>query len=330
LGTFGAITGLAIISGPVVGGAIAQGIDWTWIFWINLPIGLVIIPLGIALLKESRGGDARIDGLGVLLMVGAAFGVTWALMRTSELGWGGGEVLLSFGAAVLLTIGFIVWQHVARAPMLPPRLFAHRAFSAGVSATFLHYGALYATLFFIAQFLQVSQGFSPLDAGLRILPWTATLFFVAPIAGNLLNRTGERPLVLAGLLLQAFGLGTIALTAGPEMSFFSLAIPQIIAGAGASLAIPSMQSAVMGAVSEKEMGKATGAFGVAEFLGGVAGVALASSVFAASGSFATQDAFSTGFSNAMWVAAALSFLGGMAAIFLPSRSNVREVQPVTP
>lgn len=320
LGRFGAITGLAVLSGPVVGGAIAEGLDWTWIFWINVPIGLVLIPLASTKLGESRGGDAGIDAPGALFMAGAAFGTTWALMRTAELGWSAAEVLWSLAAALVLAIAFIARQRMAAEPMLPPELFTRRAFTGGLGSAFLHYGALYGTLFFIAQFLQVGQGYSPLEAGLRVLPWTATLFFVAPVVGNLIRKVGERPLISLGLLFEGGGLTIIALTASSDMSFTSLALPLVLAGVGASMANPANQSAVMGSVTAGQMGKATGAYGVSQFLGGAAGIALGTTAFTLLGDHASQLGFVTGFKGAAWTFAAMAFAGALfAGVLVPGR-----------
>lgn len=319
LGTLGAVTGLAVLGGPVVGGAIAQGLDWTWIFWINVPIGLLMLPLALRHLDESRGSDTGMDLPGVALLAGAALGATWGLMRSVELGWTAAEVLACFAGAAMLVGLFVIRQRTAREPMLPPRLFAQRAFTGGIAATFLHFSALEGTLFFIAQFLQAGQGYGPLEAGLRLLPWTATLFVVAPLAGGLIGRTGERPLIVVGLLLQAVGLGIVALTVGPETGLLGLALPMVLAGVGASMAMPAMESATMGAVTQEQMGKATGAMGVGQALGGVAGIAIAATAFALMGTYGDAARFSTGFSAALWTTAALSLLGAMAATMIPGQ-----------
>jgi EmrB/QacA subfamily drug resistance transporter len=320
LGKFGAITGLAVLSGPVVGGAITEGVNWTWIFWINVPIGLVLVSLAMLKLNESHGGNARADIPGVLLMAGTALGVTWALMRAGQLGWGGSEVHWSFAVALVLLVAFIVRQRTAVEPMLPPSLFTYRGFTGGLAATFFHYGALYGTLFFIAQFFQVGQGYTPLEAGLRVLPWTATLFFAAPVVGNLIHTLGERPLITLGLLFEGTGLAIIAFTARQESGLIELALPLILAGIGASMAIPAMQSSVMSSVAPEQMGKATGAYGVSQFLGGVTGVAFGTTAFALRGSYESQASFVAGFTGAAWSVAAMAFAGSLCAgLLVPTR-----------
>jgi MFS family permease len=160
------------------------------------------------------------------------------------------------------------------------------------------------------------------------LPWTATLFVVAPIAGALVNRLGERPLVVTGLLLQGIGLGWIAMIATPELPFLTLVAPMIVAGAGVSMAMPAVQNAVIGAATQGDIGKASGAFNVARFLGGVFGIAIAATAFAAGGSYATPLAFNAGFAGALAVTATLSLVGAAAALFLPGRRALvlRQVQ----
>ena len=199
------------------------------------------------------------------------------------------------------------------------RLFGLRAFASGNTASFLYHAALYGTLFFMAQFLQNAQGNGPLGAGLRLLPWTATLFVVAPLAGRVINRIGERPLVVAGLLLQAAGLAWIALIAAPELAYAKLVTPLILAGAGISMAMPAAQNAVLGSVAASEIGKASGTFNMLRFLGGVFGIAILVAVFAGSGSLRSPQAFNAGFAAVISVSALLSLLGAIAGLGLPGR-----------
>lgn len=320
LGKFGMITGLAVLSGPVLGGAVAEGLDWRWIFWINVPIGLALVLFGSRRLWESRGNTVPVDVPGVLLLAGTAFGFTWELIRTTELGWGHPEVTAGVAVTAALAVLFVIRQRMAIEPMLPPHLFAHRGFTGGLLATFLHYGALYGTLFFIAQFFQLAQGYTPLQAGLRVLPWTATLFFAAPVAGNLIHKIGERPLICTGLLLEGAGLAVIALSADRETGLLVLALPLVVAGIGASMSIPAMQSAVMGSVDAGQMGKATGAFGVSQFLGGATGISLGILAFSLYGNYGDPAGFVPGCAAAVTTASAMALLGSACAgLIVPSR-----------
>ena len=202
------------------------------------------------------------------------------------------------------------------------RFFRSHAFSSAIVASFLFYASMYGTLFFLPQFLQVALGYGPFGAGLRLLPWTATLFVFAPIGGNLVNRLGERPLVVAGLGLQAIGLAWIALTATPGLAYINLVAPLVLSGAGVSMAMPAAQNAVMGAVAPSQIGKASGTFNMARFLGGVFGVAVQVAVFAAIGGFGSPQAFSAGFVPAIGVAAAMSLMAAIAGAWLPGHRAV--------
>jgi EmrB/QacA subfamily drug resistance transporter len=318
LGIFSGVTGLALIAGPLVGGAIAEGLAWQWIFWINIPVGLIVIPLVLGRMRESLGTSAALDIPGLVLVTGAALGVVWGLMRANSAGWTSAEVVAALGSGLLLALAFVGWELRARAPMVPMRFFRSRAFSSGIAASFLFYAALYATLFFLPQFLQAAQGYGPLGAGLRLLPWTATLFLVAPIAGAFVNRLGERPLIAGGLFLQAAGMAWIGLIAAPDVGYASLVAPLIVAGAGVSMAMPAAQNAVLSSVAASEIGQASGAFNMLRFLGGAFGIAILGAVFTGTGGLASPKAFSTGFAAAICGAAALSFLGAVAGMWQPS------------
>jgi EmrB/QacA subfamily drug resistance transporter len=322
LGIFSGVTGLAVLGGPVVGGAVTQGIAWQWIFWLNVPIGLVAIPLVRRRIEESHGPRTGLDVAGLALATGSALGLVWGLVRGNSAGWGSVEVLATLTAGALLAVAFVAWERRTREPMLPMRLFGSRAFSAGNTAVFFLTASLFGAVFFMAQFLQTAQGHGPLDAGVRLLPWTATLFLVAPIAGARIERVGERPFVVVGLLLQAVGMGWIALTVAPDLPYAQLVPPLILAGAGVSMALPATQSAVVGSVAPQEVGKASGTFNTMRQLGGAFGIAILVAVFAGAGSYASAQAFSAGFGPALGLSAALSVLGAIAGLFAPARREV--------
>ncbi|MES2030641.1 MAG: MFS transporter [Pseudomonadota bacterium] len=319
LGILGGITGLALIAGPIVGGAIAAGFAWQWIFWISLPVGLVVLPLVYLRIPESRGPAAALDIGGIALVSSAAFATVWGLTRGNTAGWTAPEVVAALTAGILLAVGFVAFEWRTPQPMLPMPLFRSRALSSGIAASLLLYAAMYGVLFFVAQFFQTAQGFGPLGAGLRIMPWTATLFVFAPLGGRLVNRLGERPLVVGGLLLQATGMAWIAMIAAPDGAFTTLAAPMILAGAGVSLAMPAAQNAVISAVSPADIGKASGAFNMFRFLGGALGIALMVAVFNRFGGLQTPETFSTGFRAVLGVAAVLSAAGAAVALMLPDR-----------
>ena len=319
LGLYSGIIGLALIVGPVVGGIIVAGMAWQWIFWINVPIGLILIALVLRRIPESFGPPQRLDVAGLALVTGAAFAVVWALMRGNEIGWTSAEAIATMLAGIVLAAAFVARELRAAEPMVPMRLFGVPAFASGILAGFLFYASMYSVLFLLPQFFQTAQGSDPLGAGLRLLPWTATLFVFAPIGGGLVNRLGERRLVLGGLLAQAAGFAWISLTAAPDVGYVNLVAPLVLAGAGVSMAMPAAQNAVLGSVMLTELGKASGIFNMARFLGGTFGIALAVAVFAATGGVTSGQAFSAGFRAALVVSAALSLAGAIAALVLPAR-----------
>ena len=232
------------------------------------------------------------------------------------------EVMGSLALGLLFSVAFVAWELRASAPMIPMRLFASRPFAACVAASLLFYAAMYGVLFLLPQFLQVTLGFGPLGAGLRLLPWTSTLFLTAPIAGAVVQKFGERPLVVTGLLMQAAGLGWIAMAAAPGVAYAALVVPLVLAGVGVSMAMPAAQNAILGSVAATEMGKASGVFNMGRFLGGMFGIALLVTVFSASGATDTPAHFSAGFAAAIMVAAALSLCGAFAGLWLPGRRSV--------
>jgi EmrB/QacA subfamily drug resistance transporter len=326
LGIFSSVSGLALIAGPAVGGAITQGFAWQWIFWINIPIGLIVIPLALSRIPESYGPRAPLDVGGIALAAGAALGVVWGLMRANNVGWTSLEVVAALVTGIALAAAFVAWEMRAREPMMPMRLFRSRAFSSGIVASFLFYASMYGVLFLLPQFLQVAQGHDPLGTGLRLLTWTATLFVFAPIGGALVNRIGERPLVVGGVFLQAIGFAWIAAIAAPDLAYGRLVPPLILAGTGVSMAMPAAQNAILGAVAAGEVGKASGTFNMLRFLGAVFGIAVLVAMFARNGSVDSPQAFSAGFVPAMGVSAGLSFLATIVGMWLPGRRSAALLQ----
>ena len=328
MGLFAGITGLAVLAGPVVGGAIAQGAAWEWIFWLNVPIGLAAIPLVLRRIPESYGRRARLDFTGLALVSGAALGIVWALVRGNAAGWGSVEVVGALAAGIVLAIAFVAWELRAPEPMLPMSFFRSRGFAAGNASVFFLIASLFGAVFFLAQFLQTSLGFGPLGTGLRLMPWTATLFIVAPIAGSLVNRVGERPLIVGGLLLQAIGMAWIGLIASPSMHYVDMVPALVLAGTGVSMAIPATQNVVMSAVPATEAGKASGTYNMLRQLGGVFGIALLVAVFTGAGGYASPQAFTNGFAPAIGVTAGLALIGAVAGLGLPRVARTRPLQAV--
>jgi EmrB/QacA subfamily drug resistance transporter len=320
IGIFSAVTGIAVASGPLVGGAVAEGLAWEWIFWLNVPIGLIAIPLVLTRIEESFGSDDALDIRGVALITGGAFGIVWGLVRGNGAGWGSFQVVAALALGAALVIAFVLWELRARRPMLPMRFFRSRSFSAGNAAIFFTFASLFGGVFFFAQLLQTALGYGPLGAGLRLMAWTITFITVAPLVGALVDRFGERPFLVGGLTLQAGGLLWVALIAEPGLGYSELILPFVIAGVGVSMAIPSAQNSVVGSVADGDLGKAAGANSMTRELGGVFGIAMLVAVFAGAGSFASPEAFLDGFAPAIAVAALLSLAGALAAAALPGGS----------
>jgi EmrB/QacA subfamily drug resistance transporter len=319
IGIFSAITGVAVALGPLVGGAVVEGISWEWIFWVNVPIGLIAIPLVLTRMKESYGPDTGLDIRGLALVSGGAFGLVWGLVRGNGVGWDSLEVIASLAAGALLIAAFVAWEVRAPEPMLPMRFFRSRSFAAGNAAIFFTFASLFAAVFFFAQLLQTGLGYGPLGTGLRLLPWTATFITVAPIAGALADRIGERPLMVGGLTLQAVGMAWVAAIVEPGIPYSHLLAPFIVAGVGVSMAIPAAQNSVVGSVAMEALGKAAGANSMMRELGGVFGIAIAVAVFAAAGSYTSVQAFADGFGPAIYVGAGLALAGAIAGLALPGR-----------
>lgn len=333
IGVLQGLTGLSVASGPVIGGAVAQGIDWPWIFWLNVPIGLIAAPLVLRKIPAQLDdrNATRIDVPGAVLVTLAALGVVWGLVRGNDAGWGSAEVLGSFVAGVLLLGAFVVLQRrKGDAALLPPRLFRTRAFNAANAANFLLVAALFSSVFFFAQFQQVGLGQDPLASGVRLLPWTATLFFVAPVAGKLVDKFGERPFLVGGMTLQAIGFTWIALIADPSLEYYKMVAPEIIAGAGVSMAFPAVMNAVTGAVGLQDMGKAAGINSMLRELGGVFGIAVCVAVFAGAGSYVSPQAFTDGFAPALATSAGLALLGAALALLVPARSPASAAAVASP
>jgi EmrB/QacA subfamily drug resistance transporter len=327
LGVFAGVTGLATFSGPFIGGAVAEGIAWQWIFWINIPIGLVLIALVMSRIEESYGKRGSIDVGGILLVTGTTLGLVWGLVRGNTAGWGSVEVVSTLVVGVLLGVGFVLWEGRVDDPMLPMRFFRLRAFSTANVANFCLYASLFGALFLLAQYLQTALGYSPLGAGLRLMPWTATLMVCAPIAGKLTDRLGERGFMVGGLLLQTIGMAWLALIAAPDLPYSHMVVPLVISGCGVSMAMPAAQKAVVGAVLPQEIGKASGAVTMLRILGGVFGIAIASAVFAGAGSFASAKEFTDGYAPGIGVIALISLLGALAGLGIPARRKPLAATP---
>jgi EmrB/QacA subfamily drug resistance transporter len=330
LGAWGGIGGLAVALGPLVGGAVVSGLSWQWIFWINVPLGLVLIPLAWRRLDESHGPSNKLDLPGLGLVSAGLFGIVWGLVRGNGQGWASVEIVSTIGVGLLLVVAFVLWELRTETPMLPMRFFRNRAFAAANVASLLMFFGMFGSIFLLAQFFQTVQGYSPFGSGLRILPWTAMPIFVAPIAGALSGKIGGRPLMALGLALQATGLGWIAAIGTPTTPYAEFVAPFVISGMGMALFFAPVANVVLSAVRPEEEGQASGANNAIRELGGVFGVAVLASIFAHYGGYTSGQAFVDGLNPAIWVGAGVVLAGAVAALAIPRRRRAERATEEQP
>ena len=329
LGAWGGIGGLAIAFGPLVGGAVVEGIAWQWIFWLNVPIGLILVPVAVRRLEESQGPAGRLDLPGVALASTGMFGIVWALVRGNGEGWGSPEIVGSLATGLMLLAAFVVWELRTNAPMLPMRFFRSSAFSLANLASFLMFFGMFGSIFLLAQFFQTVQGYSPLGSGLRILPWTLAPMIIAPVAGALSDRISPKRIIGVGLALQAIALAWIALVSTPTVSYATLIVPFVVAGVGMALFFAPVANVVLSSVRPEEEGLASGANNAIRELGGVFGVAVLASIFSRVGGYESDQVFSEGMNVAVLIGAAFVAIGAIAAFAIP-RSGRRQEALVEP
>ena len=330
-GIWGAVNGLAVASGPLVGGTLTEHISWQWIFWLNVPLGLALLPLARLRLAESHGTGAPLDVPGTLLASGGLFGIVYGLVRGPADGWTGSLVLTGLFTGSALLAGFILYSTRAKNPMLPMRLFRSRAFAGINAASLLMFLGMFGSIFLLSQYMQGVLGYSPTEAGLRMLPWTGMPMLVAPIAGILADRIGGRPVVATGLFLQALGLGYMAVVATADASYGSQLPALIVSGIGMALYFAPASHLVMSSVRPSEQGIASGANNALREVGGALGIAVMASIFAAQGGYETGQTFVDGMRPALVTGSAVVALAGIAALLIPTRRRTeRQTQPAEP
>jgi len=320
-GIWGAVNGLAVASGPLIGGGLTEHISWHWIFWLNVPIGLALLPLARLRLNESTAPDARLDVRGTALISLGLFGIVYALVNATSHGWTSGRVLTGLIGGAALVAAFVRHGITADKPMLPMRMFRNRGFAAINAASTLMYVGMFGSIFLLSQFLQNVIGYGPTEAGLRMLPWTGMPMIVAPIAGYVSDRIGGRPVATAGLALQAIGLGWFALIVSPHMSYAAQFPAMIVSGAGMALFLAPATSLLMGSVRTAQQGIASGTNNALREVGGALGIAALGSIFAAQGGYGSASLFVDGLVPALWVGAGVLTVGVVAAALYPRRQS---------
>jgi EmrB/QacA subfamily drug resistance transporter len=319
VGIYGGLAGLAVAMGPIVGGAVTQGIDWHWIFWINVPIGVIAVLLGLRLLPESYGAPERLDLMGVGLVTAGVVSLVWALSRANNVGWSSAEVVGTLVAGAVLLIAFVRWESSVSEPMVPLRMFSVRDFAIGNLTTFLMSGAIFAAGLLVTEEFQLARHYSPVGAGVRLLPFFAPPMFVSPIAGALSDRIGRRPIMVVGLSMLTAGFVWVAWHGSLATSWIELVIALLIAGVGISMALPTVPTAVLSAVAPHEMGKASGINYMAQRFGAVFAIAIGSAVFSANGHLGSPASVTAGFRPALWACACFAVLAALTAFCISPR-----------
>jgi len=326
-GVYGSVTAFAVVLGPVLGGAVTQGIAWPWIFWINVPIALLAAPLVVARVPESRGSATAVDVVGLLLGGLAATGLVWALVRGNRVGWASAETVGATALGVAMLAAFVAWERRAAAPMLPLRLFRSRSFSAGNAAMFFLSATMTGAIFFTAQLFQIGEGHGPLAAGLRLLPWGILPVVLAPSAGALADRIGARNLIVVGTVVFAAGTGAMALAAHWHAPYLVLVVPILLSGAGLGVAVPAITRSAVSLVASPDLATASGVFSTLRQLGGAFGVAIGGAVFAATGGYGSAARYLDGYTPAVLIAAALALGATAAGLTLPGTVKVAPAVP---
>jgi EmrB/QacA subfamily drug resistance transporter len=318
IGAWSGIAGLAVAFGPLVGGAVVSGISWHWIFWLNVPIGIALIPLALTRLQETHGPAGKLDLPGLGLASVGLTGIVWGLVRGHGQGWTSPEIIIALAAGAVVFALFVLWEVHTKEPMLPMRFFRNRVFALANVASLLMFFGMFGSIFLLSQFFQTVQGYSPLGSGLRILPWTIMPMFVAPIAGALSDKIGGARLMGIGLTLQAAGLGSLAAISTPATPYWELVAPFMVSGIGMAMFWAPVANVVLAAVRPEEEGQASGAQNAIRELGGVFGVAVLASVWSHYGSYSSGQAFVDGMLPALWIGAAVVLLGAVAAFMIPA------------
>jgi EmrB/QacA subfamily drug resistance transporter len=278
IGVWAGISGLGLAIGPLVGGVLVEHVDWSAVFWINVPIGAVAVVVTLLAVRESRDPTLRsLDLPGAGLVTLALFCVVWGLIKSDTHGFGSAYVLGFLAVGAVLLVAFVAWEQRAADPMLPLGFFARRRFSVADVVMVLVGFAMFGAIFYGALFLQNIQGYSALEAGVRTLPWTLMILVVAPAAGRLNTHVGPRGPASAGMALLAVGLAGLA-RLDADSPYSSIWPCFMLCGIGTALAMPTVSAAAMSAVPPAKAGVGSGVLNTARQVGGALGIAVLTSV----------------------------------------------------
>ncbi len=337
VGVWGGVNGLGIAIGPLAGGLVTEQISWSWIFWLNVPVGIVTLPLALWAVRESRGNERSLNVVSMLLVTAAVVTAVWGIVSAADHGWGETTTLVGIGLAVVLAVAFVISERVSEQPLIPAHMYRVRAFVLSNVVSITMYFGVFGSIFYLTQFLQGPMGYSPFEAGLRTLPWTVAPMIVVPVASQLVDRIGGGVMQAAGCALQGVGLGWIALVVTPDVGYGALVPALALAGIGMGLVFAGNPHTVISSVRESEHNKASGANNTSREFGGALGVAALTTVFShqfnAGASGDPSVAFTDGLESALWIGVVVVLLGALSGLFIKrgavhSEDDVAEPAPV--
>jgi EmrB/QacA subfamily drug resistance transporter len=311
LGAWSSIAGIGVAAGPIAGGALTSALSWHWIFWVNVPIGIVVAILAPRMLAESRGRHERLDLGGLAFASTGLFALIFATVRANEAGWMSPQTLGLYAAGTALLAAFIRWEGRSDHPMVPLRLFSSSEFSGANIANFLLAVSMFAGFVMVVQFFASVRGEAPIEVGVHSLFWTAGPMIVSPYAARWGRSRGALPVATLGMALIGLGMLSLALVVHPSAGALTLAPALVAVGVGIGLVLPNIVSIALAAVPEADMGKASGVLNTARQAGAVVGVTVGIAVFQAAGG-AGASATTDGIRAALLVAAASAGAGTLA------------------
>lgn len=330
IGISGAVAGLGVALGPLIGGAVVEGLTWHAIFWLNVPVGVISVVLVYVALGEAFGRRVRLDFVGLALAAAAVFGIVFGIIRGNEAGWDSAQVLGGIIGGAALLVAFLVWESRVTDPLLPLTLFRDRSFSAANGVGLLFTIGIFGAIFILVQFLQVVQGKSPLEAGVMTMPWTMAPLVVAPIAGILSARIGTRPLIVLGNVFMAGGLAWIALVMAPDVAYGEFVPAFVLAGVGMGLVFAPSSTAILANMRDEDHAKASGTNGTVREVGVALGIAILTAVFTGAGGSLTPDGYTDAAIPAIWTGVAFLIAAALVGLALPRLRRPDAVEASVP
>jgi EmrB/QacA subfamily drug resistance transporter len=322
IGIWGGISGLGVAVGPLVGGAVIEGWNWQAIFWLNIPVAIIAIPLALFALNNDFGAKARIDLFGAVLAAGSVLALVHGIVRGNDDDWTSTGVVAELAAGAALLTAFLLWQRRSAAPLMPLRLFSDRSFSVTNAVGFAFSFGTFGAVFILIQYLQVVQGSSPLEAAVQTTPWTLAPMFVAPLAGIFASRIGTRILMVTGLILQGTALLWIALVMSETTAYASLVVPFIMAGVGMGLVFAPSATALLATLGVVDHAKASGVNSTVREIGIALGTAVMTAVFVSAGGELQPDLYVDAARPAVLVGAVVLFAASIVGLSLPAGRSV--------